>query len=301
MNIFSFFNVLIPSLLLGYFLGKFKPRISSISAKFIVNFGVPISLLGLLLESGLSWKVLASGGIACTAILLTILLIKTIAKYQNKPTLLLGSVFGNSGYFGIPISLALLPKEAFSFIIGYDLGSTLLIWSIGPIYLSISSHNINKKIEWEKIFISLTTSPAIKALLGFFLIKITPWSQSITSALWLPSKMVISLALVIIGMRLAALIPSENLITRRMILLIQPSLLIKLFLLPLLMCGLSMFLGLPSLMRNSLVIQASTPTAISVLLLAESRNQDQDLATCQVVWSTLIAIITVPIWSILLP
>ena len=51
-------------------------------------------------------------------------------KALSGLTLQLGSVVGNTGYFGIPISLALLPNKAINYVIGYDLGATLLIWAL---------------------------------------------------------------------------------------------------------------------------------------------------------------------------
>ena len=66
------------------------------------------------------------------------------------------------------------------------------------------------------------------------------------------------------------------------------------------MLALSMMLNLPILMRNALVLQAATPTAISVLLLAEVSGEGEEVAALLVAWSTLIAIFTVPIWFLLL-
>ena len=43
---------------------------------------------------------------------------------------------------------------------------------------------------------------------------------------------------------------------------------------------------------------SSVPTAISVLLISEANGNDQDIAATVVVLSTLIALITVPLWSL---
>ena len=53
-------------------------------------------------------------------------------------------------------------------------------------------------------------------------------------------------------------------------------------------------------MRNALVLQAATPTAISVLLLAESRDQDHNIVSILILFSTIIAILTIMIWFLLL-
>ena len=49
------------------------------------------------------------------------------------------------------------------------------------------------------------SSPATRGLLAALIVKATPWSNAIASALWLPSRMVIVLALVVVGMRLGSI------------------------------------------------------------------------------------------------
>ena len=66
------------------------------------------------------------------------------------------------------------------------------------------------------------------------------------------------------------------------------------------MFSLCLILQLPNDMKNALVLQASAPTAISVLLIAQANSQEEDKATLLVILSTLIALITIPIWSLML-
>ena len=146
----------------------------------------------------------------------------------------------------------------------------------------------------------LTSSPATRGLVGTLLINLTPWSNQISSALWIPSKIVIFLALMTVGIRLGSFSPGYNQTSRSFRLLIQPSLIIKLIIFPALMLGLAKAVGLPTLMVNALVLQAAAPTAISVLLLAEASGQDQQVAASLVAWSTLLSLITVPVWYLAL-
>jgi len=101
-------------------------------------------------------------------------------------------------------------------------------------------------------------------------------------------------------MRLGSFDPEQNPFNRHLRLLVQPSLLIKLIILPALMLALVKSLSLSTLMCNALVLQAATPTAISVLLLTEVSGQGQQIAASLVAWSTLISLGTVPIWFLVL-
>ena len=66
---------------------------------------------------------------------------------------------------------------------------------------------------------------------------------------------------------------------------------------------LTLLLGLPPMARDALVLQAAAPSAISVLLLAEAaaargqgRQDDAAAAAALVLWSTLIGLLSVPLW-----
>ena len=78
-----------------------------------------------------------------------------------------------------------------------------------------------------------------------------------------------------------------------------PALVIKLLLLPGLTVLAGSVLNWPALLRDALVLQAGAPTAMSVLLLAEASQQKgrESIPAAQLVlWSTLLALISVPLW-----
>jgi predicted permease len=70
----------------------------------------------------------------------------------------------------------------------------------------------------------------------------------------------------------------------------------KLLVLPLLALAVAVLLGLPSLIREAVVLQAAAPTAVSALLLAEAAGRDQDRTALLVLWSTGLALAAVPAW-----
>ena len=53
-------------------------------------------------------------------------------------------------------------------------------------------------------------------------------------------------------------------------------------------------------MREALVLQSAAPTAISVLLISQAASIDEQDATSLVVFSTIIALISIPIWLLIL-
>ncbi len=61
------------------------------------------------------------------------------------------------------------------------------------------------------------------------------------------------------------------------------------------MISLCLILKLPETMRNDLVLQAATPTAIAVLLTAQVKSKDEEKTTLLLLASTLASLVTIPI------
>ena len=66
---------LIQCLLIGYLLGRFKKDLSLTISRPLISYGIPISLMGILLKSGLELALIESAALALVAIgfLMTIL------------------------------------------------------------------------------------------------------------------------------------------------------------------------------------------------------------------------------------
>ena len=303
MEIILLLSELIPCLLIGYLLGRFKENLSLTISRPLISYGIPISLMGILLKSGLELPLIESAALALVAIgfLMTILnRLPSVNNLIQSRTLQLGSAFGNTGYFGIPVSLALLPDHALIYSIGFDLGATLVIWSLGPILLTDPSKVLSSNRYWKNFIKGIFSSPAVKGLIGALIIHSSPWDEQITDLLWIPSRVVIVLALVIVGMRLSWLRKANLSRIKNQITSIKNALIMKLVGLPVIMLIISSAIRLPSVMREALVLQAAAPTAISILLISQAASRDEKEATSLVVFSTITALISIPAWLLIL-
>jgi predicted permease len=204
----------------------------------------------------------------------------------------LGAVVGNTGYFGIPVALALLPPQALGYSITYDLVGTLITWSVGPLLIG------GLAITPAKLLAIFLDSPALKGLAIALAIHLTPWGDAVAGLLWIPSRLVLLLALTVVGMRLGVMLrrPEGAAIRAGERGPLATALIFKLLVLPLLALVLGQLLRLPELVRNAVVLQAAAPTAISVLLIAEAAGMHQDRTAHLVLWSTLLALVSVPLW-----
>ena len=256
--------------------------------------------MGLLLHGGLNSSLFGIALLAVAAITLMMLILHGLRfriSALGQPDLQLGSCIGNTAYFGIPATLALLPAEALPVSIGYDLGATLLVWSLGPLWLNRQEQAPSMPQRWRDLLSHLSASPATRGLAGALIVMATPWHASIRDALWLPSRVVIVLALVVVGMRLGDIAARK---LKGSGVDLSAPLICKLLLFPALVLLISLSLPLPGYARQALVLQAAAPTAISVLLIAESEQQRAAEPAQLILNSTLLALISVPIWSLLL-
>jgi predicted permease len=293
--VLRFASELIPALLLGLLLGHRFPSLPSRLAAPLVGWGIPITLVGLLLRSGLGGGLLVAGAAAGLINGIGLLLLLGVAPLRRALAnggLQLGSVVGNTGYFGIPVALAFLPPQALGYSITYDLVGTLITWSLGPLLVGGLGVTPSRLLS---IFLG---SPALKGLAIAMAIHLTPWGGAVAALLWIPSRLVLLLALAVVGMRLgvmlrrpegAAIRPGEG----------RPlatALVFKLLVLPLVALVVGELLRLPELVRQAVVLQAAAPTAISALLIAEAVDRHQERTAHLVLWSTLLALMSVPLW-----
>lgn len=286
---------LIPALLLGLLLGYRFPSLPTRLAAPLVTWGIPITLVGLLLRSGLGGDLLVAGaaaGLINGIGLLLLLGVTPLRRALANGGLQLGAVVGNTGYFGIPVALALLPPQALGYSITYDLVGTLITWSVGPLLIG------GLAITPAKLLAIFLDSPALKGLAIALAIHLSPWGDAVAGLLWIPSRLVLLLALAVVGMRLGVMLlrPEGAAIRAGERGPLATALAFKLLLLPLLALLVGQLLRLPELVRHAVVLQAAAPTAISVLLIAEAAGMHQDRTAHLVLWSTLLALVSVPLW-----
>ena len=278
---------LAPCLLGGIALGRLRPQLPEQLAPPLLRWGVPISLVGLLLKGGLHSGNLQAALFSLMLVGCGLLLTQRAPLLQNllpQQSQQLGAVVGNTAYFGLPVALALLPPEALSFSITYDFVGTLVTWGLGPLLLDGQRPQARQVLN----------TPVVRAVLVAVPLMASPWHGALAAALWWPARLVLWLMLLLVGMRLARLLDQRLEADG-----LAPALLIKLLALPAaaLMCCLA--LGWPAPLRDALVLQAAAPTAMSVLLLAEASQQKsrEAIPAAQLVlWSTLLALLSVPLW-----
>ena len=285
----------------GFFIGKWKPKLSETIALPLIRYGIPLSVMGLLLKEGIDLNLIKTALIAFFSIGFLIVLINYFSIFKTilpNYSLQLAGLIGNTSFLGIPIALALLPTNTINFTIGFDLGTTLFAWIFGPFFLQ-NKTNSNKNLNFKELLKAILNSPASRGIIGVLIAYLVGLENVLGDYLWIPARIVIFLAIVIVGTRLGIITNSKtkffNLNKE-----IKYSIILKLFILPLIIFIISKILGFNLNETSAVVLQAGTPSAVSTILMAEAYKTNQKIAAKILFTTTLISIITIPILANLL-
>ena len=288
-------------MIFGFFLGKKNPKISKYIARPLIRFGIPLSVMGLLLKEGIDINLIKSAFIAFSLIGFLMVLINKFPILKNRLpnyTLQLAGLIGNTSFLGIPIAIALLPSTTINFTIGFDLGTTLFAWIFGPFFLK--EKNQNKNIpNIEVLLNALINSPASRGIIGVLFAYLFQINEILGNYLWIPARVVIALAIIIVGTRLGIITNQKGRIfdlNKE----IKFSILLKLLILPFIVFLTSKLLNFDFYQSSAVILQAGTPTAISTILMAEAYDVQQKIASKILFTTTLFSIATIPLLKIII-
>ena len=257
--------------------------------------------MGLLLKEGIDINLIKSAFLAFSLIGFLIILINIFQIFKNNLpnyTLQLAGLIGNTSFLGIPIAIALLPSTTINFTIGFDLGTTLFAWIFGPIFLQ---EKLQKKniLNLKGLLNALINSPASRGIIGVLFAYLFRLDKILGNYLWIPARIVIAIAIIIVGTRLGIITNQKGKIFD-LNEEIKFSIFLKLFILPLIVFFACKFLNFDFYQSSAVILQAGTPTAISTILMAEAYNVKQKIASKILFTTTLISIFTIPLLKILL-
>ncbi|MBC1238137.1 AEC family transporter [Nostoc sp. 2RC] len=286
--------------LVGFILGRKLPMtVPTLLGRFLYWVGVPISIVSFLRQSSLSAQVWIAPAIAYLAILLGAFLgwvgMKAQAHFRNtipqaptQASFLLTTMFGNTGFLGFPITLAMVGKEYFAWALFYDLlGSFPGSYGLGVFlaarfgggvqnhWYTVKAILINPGL-WSFGFGLVFREVAIPTVVELFLEKLA-WT-------------ILALSLVLIGMRLALLNSWRSLPQASI------SLVIKMLLVPLILGSILPLFGLTGSTAKVIVLQMAMPPAFATLVIAEAFNLDRDLAVTALASGVILLLVTLPIW-----
>jgi predicted permease len=219
------------------------------------------------------------------------------AEEAKQKMLRFATIFSNAAYMGIPLIVAVLNEEAAIYASVYNITFNLFLWSLGVIICT----GDKKQASVKKVLLHpVTISAAIG--LAIFLLPIDTYVPTILiDGMNMLKSLVEPLSMIIIGLRLANL-RFKGIFRDRYL---YEFLFLRMLLLPaaifVIMKGLSFVLpSINETVMTVILVTAATPAATATSMFAEKYDGDATYAGTLVSISTLIAVLTMPIISLLL-
>ena len=257
--------------------------------------------MGLLLKEGIDIDLIKTAVISFFSIGFLIVLINYLSVLKKRLpnySLQLSGLIGNTSFLGIPIAIALLPTSTINFTIGFDLGTTLFAWIFGPFFLQ-KKRDLNNNLNFKELVNPILNSPASRGIIGVLIAYLFGLDSVLGDYLWIPARIVIFLAIIVVGSRLG-IITNNKAGVLSIDKEIKSSIILKLFILPLIIFFVSKILNFDLNETSAIVLQAGTPSAVSTILMAEAYKTKQKIVATILFTTTLISIITIPILAFLL-
>jgi predicted permease len=209
-----------------------------------------------------------------------------------------GFCTSNTIFIGLPVNVALFGEKALPFVLLYFFTNTTFFWTLGNYTLSLNDEKPPEKFRGLLALKSLLSPPLIGFLLGI-LIVVTEYNTPIVilDSSRLVGSLTTPLALLFIGITMAScslssLKPDLDLIAilfGRFVL--SPLCVLILYKL--------LFTTVNPLMIKVFLIQSSLPAATNLALMASYHGGDSTFASVVVSLSTLLSLITIPIFMFL--
>ncbi|MBC7251476.1 MAG: AEC family transporter [Anaerolineae bacterium] len=204
----------------------------------------------------------------------------------NRPVesaLLLSTIFVNCGNYGIPLNLFAFGESAQARAIVYLVVLATLSNTVG-VYLAARG-----RASGRQALRNLIKVPLVYAVLlaGVVSISGVTVPEPVFKAIELIGSASVPVMLLILGMQLAQTSIARHLKITGL------GTFIRLIVAPILAFGLAALLGLRGITRQTMIVEASTPTAVTSTILALEFDTRPDLVTSVVFLSTLLSPLTI--------
>jgi len=308
MNILSIISPLIVIALLGYTCTKTRwlsrENLNALS-KFTFSISIPAFLFYQMAKADFSEQVSPQLFAAFYLPVLTCYLIAWLINYyfyKGKPSnnsagsavFSLGASYSNTIIVGLPVLLAAMGEQVIGIIfLIITFHSAMLFALTSAIAARASSKSGTNKFYWFKFTKQTLNNPLIISILSGLAVNLLGITlpEFLQDSLALISKPAITLALFILGASLAFYQ------VRQEITFISIACFCKLILLPALVLLTSQYIfKLDPFIVTVLVILSACPTGVNAYLIAATHQQHQQTVAGTVVMSTLVSIVTIPLW-----
>ncbi len=283
--------------------GWFTEDTQKLFSKIVVNISLPaMTIYNLKIRFTKDHLLLSMQGIGVSfaSILLLFAISLLIAKmlHLSKKESSVFSVlftFSNTVFIGFPIIISLFGEDSIAYALLYYLANTTLFWTLGVYNLS-SYHDLESAQKSRFKHLKNIISPAFVSLFaGYFIVLLNiPIPEFLMDSMQYIGNLTVPLSMLFIGISFSIISIKSFKITKPLCWIIIGKFIIS----PIIMCLIILPLPFPSLMQKVLIIESGMPIQAQAAIVSKYYDADADFASVAVGFSTLLSIITIPIYAI---
>ena len=231
---------------------------------------------------------LLSVGYNAISVFFSVILYKK-QEINRQKSLKYGTIISNSGFLGNPMVEGVYGSEGLLYAALFMLPVRIVMWTIGiAVFL---------KGRKEKLWKNVLTHPCIVAIYAGVIIMVCgiQFPTFVEKTIVGISGCNTPLSMMLVGMMLAEVKP-KGLIDKTMVFYTA----IRLLIIPAVVFAITAFLPIDGMLRGITVIMAGMPAPITTALLSAKYGGDEKYATGMIFLSTILSLITLPLWCLAL-
>lgn len=231
---------------------------------------------------------LLSVGFNAVSIFFSAILFRKQEEKRQK-SLKYGTIISNSGFLGNPMVEGIYGADGLLYAALFMLPVRIVMWTVGmAVFL---------KGEKGKLWKNILTHPCIVAIYAGVIVMISgvQFPTFVEKTIIGISSCNTPLSMMLVGMMLAEVKP-KGLIDKTMVFYAS----VRLLIIPAVIFALTAYLPIDSMLRGITVIMAGMPAPITTALLSAKYGGDEQYATGMIFLSTLLSLITLPLWCLFL-
>lgn len=210
-------------------------------------------------------------------------------KDEKRTILHFANVFTNTGYIGFPILNVIYGPEAVIYGSIFNMFFVLFLWSYG---IMIFKGKMAKEELKREVFKALLNPSVIAVYIGVIMMVFDlKFPELVAKSITAVGSMNGPLSMIIVG----AIFADVDIKSHLKDWTIYYGILMKMVLIPAILCLIAAIINDRSIVTNSIIILASMPSAAMTSIFAENFNFKKDYATIIMVVTTLMSILTIPV------
>lgn len=231
---------------------------------------------------------LLSVGLNAVSVFFSMILFRKQEEKRQK-SLKYGTIISNSGFLGNPMVEGIYGADGLLYAALFMLPVRIVMWTVGmAVFL---------KGEKGKLWKNILTHPCIVAIYAGVIVMISgvQFPTFVEKTITGISNCNTPLSMMLVGMMLAEVKP-KGLIDKTMVFYAS----VRLLVIPAVIFALTAYLPIDGMLRGITVIMAGMPAPITTALLSAKYGGDEQYATGMIFLSTLLSLITLPLWCLFL-